>query len=119
MHTDGEEGKEGGSQGFVTVSQVEGEEGEMGEGGMGEGGEGEGEEEDKLCQLPDAIRERLVSLYQEKYVQCTQKIILKAHHSIFRTYIGLTYIWAHRGLHNWHHTTLAREQNMGRHHTHT
>ena len=38
-----------------------------------------------------------------RYIHSVQhtymKIILKEHHSILRTYIGLTYIWAHRGLH--------------------
>ena len=92
---DGEEMDDGGrraagSQGFVAIARdstsppEEEEEGEEeGEGeGEGEGHdeemEGEGEEEDKLSQLPDGIRERLVSLHQEKYI-CAFSMYLCRH----------------------------------------
>ena len=75
---DGEEGKDsengggsGGNHGFAVsasplVEEDEEEEEEEGEEEMEEGGGGEGD--DRLSQLPDDVRERLVSLCQEKYV---------------------------------------------------
>ena len=76
---DGGEGKDsedgggsGGNHGFaVSASPLveedeEEEEEEEGEEEMEEGGGGEGD--DRLSQLPDDVRERLVSLCQEKYV---------------------------------------------------
>lgn len=67
---EGEEGeKEGGSLGFVAITESSSE--PMEGGGRGEGEkevEGEEEEEYRLSQLPDSIRETLTSLLHEKSV---------------------------------------------------